>query len=290
MKVQTRDQYLSNGDDSGSLSYTYTTPVLALQWLPSPALNLYVSAGRGFESPTLGELAYRPDGAGGFNTELQPQSSWQLEVGAKWRDDALGLSLDAALFRADTDDELGVLTNAGGRSTFQNVGRTQRHGAELGARWQPQPQWRGLLALTWLDASYQDSFQTCAAVPCTRPEDRVTVPAGNLIAGTMAKSAFASLAWLPASHSELALELRYQGEMPVNDRNSDFSPGATLAALRASHGIPIGDGMLSLLARVDNVTNVAYAGAVIVNEANGRYFETAAGRTWLLAARWRMPF
>ena len=100
LKVETEDLYLANGDDSGSLDYGYNTPVLALQWMPSPALNLYVSAGKGFESPTLNELAYRPDGGTGFNTALQPQTSLQLELGAKWRDDALGLAVEAALFRA----------------------------------------------------------------------------------------------------------------------------------------------------------------------------------------------
>lgn len=72
-------------------------------------------------SPALNELAYRPDGGTGFNTSLQPQTSLQLELGAKWRDDAMVLAVEAALFRADTDDEIGVLTNAGARSTFQNV-------------------------------------------------------------------------------------------------------------------------------------------------------------------------
>ncbi|MGL6109836.1 MAG: TonB-dependent receptor family protein, partial [Rubrivivax sp.] len=290
LKIETQDQYLSNGDDSGSLDYGYNTPVVALQWLPTPALNLYFSAGKGFESPTLGELAYRPDGGTGFNTELQPQTSTQLEIGAKWRDDALGLALEGALFRADTDDEIGVLTNAGGRSTFQNVGSTRRSGAELAARWQPHPAWRAQLAMTYLDAVYQDSFLTCSAVPCTRPEDRVTVPAGNQIAGTMAKSGFASLAWRALESTELALEVRVQGAMPVNDRNSDYSSTATLTALRLSHSIVLGPGTLSLLARLDNLSNLAYAGAVIVNETNGRYFETAAGRTALISARWRMPF
>ena len=290
LRVQTRDHYIANGDDSGTLSYGYTTPVVALQWLPSPAWNLYVSAGQGFESPTLNELAYRPDGGTGFNTTLQPQTSLQVEVGAKWRDDALGLGLDLAVFRAHTDDEIGVLTNAGGRSTFQNVGSTRRSGAELGGRWQLHPQWRALLALTYLDAVYDDSFQTCAAVPCTRPQDRITVPAGNKIAGTMEKSAFASLAWRLLPQTELALELRYQGQMPVNDRNSDFSPSATVGALRLSHSVPLGPGTLSLLARLDNLTDKVYAGAVIVNEGNARYFETAAGRTALLAVRWQAPF
>jgi iron complex outermembrane receptor protein len=290
LRLRSDDQYTANGDDSGTLSYGYTTPVAALQWLPSPAWNLYVSAGRGFESPTLNELAYRPDGDTGFNTSLQPQTSLQLELGAKWRDDALGMAMEAALFRADTDDEIGVLTNAGGRSTFQNVGSTRRSGAELGLRWQPQADWRALLALTYLNAEYQDSFQTCIAVPCTGPQQRVTVPAGNKIAGTMQRSAFASLAWKPLPSTELGLELRYQGAMPVNDRNSDFSPSATLVALRLSQSFALGPGILSVLARLDNLTDKVYSGAVIVNETNGRYFETAAGRNALLALRWQAPF
>ena len=290
LNVTTKDEYLANGDDSGSLAYRYTTPVAALQWMPSPALNLYISAGKGFESPTLGELAYRPDGEPGLNAGLQPQTSAQVEIGAKWRDDAIGLALEAAIFRADTEDEIGVLTNASGRSTFQNVGRTRRSGAELGLRWQPNPAWRAQLALTYLDATYLDSFQTCLAVPCTKPADRATVPAGNRIAGTMEKSGFASLAWRAPDSTELAFEIRVQGAMPVNDRNSDFSSTAIVTALRTGHTFALGPGALSLLARVDNLTGLRYAGSVIVNDVNGRYFETASGRVWLLAAHWRMGF
>jgi iron complex outermembrane receptor protein len=31
---------------------------------------------------------------------------------------------------------------------------------------------------------------------------------------------------------------------------------------------------------VDNLTNRRYAGSVIVNEGNGRYYESASGRSW----------
>ena len=145
--------------------------------------------------------------------------------------------------------------------------------------------------MSWLDATYRDSFVTCAAVPCTRPHDRVTVPAGNRIAGTMAKSGFASLAWRAAdahrSGAGVALARRDAGQRP---QHATSPPAPHSSALRASHDIAIGPGTLSLLARLDNIGNVAYAGAVIVNEANGRYFETAAGRNALLALRWRMPF
>ena len=40
------------------------------------------------------------------------------------------------------------------------------------------------------------------------------------------------------------------------------------------------DWRFTQLVRLDNATNRRYAGSVIVNEANGRYFEPAPGRNW----------
>ena len=288
LSVDSTDQFLSNGDDSGRLQFSYTNPVAALQWKAAPQLNVYVSAGRGFESPTLGELAYRPDGQAGLNTALQAQTSRQLEVGAKWREPALGMSLDAAVFRADTSDEIGVQTNSGGRSTFQNVGRTRRNGVEIAAGWQATPTLRAQLALTWLEATYTDGFLTCAGVPCTAPT--VNVPAGNRIAGTAKKNAYAELAWRPLASTTLAVEVHGQGGVAVNDRNSDFAAGATTYALRGSYTFSMPVGQLELLARLDNVADRRYSGSVVVNDSNGRYFEPAAGRTALLSARWRVGF
>jgi iron complex outermembrane recepter protein len=283
LDVRTEDAFLANGNDSGTLGFSYTNPVAALQWRAAPGLNLYASAGRGFESPTLTELAYRPDGSAGFNTALAPQKSRQVELGAKWRGDAL--AIEGALFRADTRDEIGIATNAGGRSTFNNVGRTRREGVELTGRWQIAPTWRMLMTATWLDATYRDDFLACAGIPCTAPT--LPVPAGNRIAGTMRKSGFAELVWRVAPATELGAELRAQGSIAVNDVNSDATRGVWVGALRASHTVPVASGRLELLARLDNLSGRRYAGSVVVGDANGRFFEPAPGRTWLLGATWR---
>lgn len=287
LEIESDDRYIvpgSNPDDSGQRRFSYRNPVMALQWRATPALNLYLSAGRGFEAPTLGELAYRSDGLGGFNTVLQAQTSRQGELGAKWRP-GKSLSLDLALFEARSADEIAVASNSGGRSSYRNAGRTRRRGAELELHWQPTPTWRGQLAATWLDARYRDSFSVCTAAPCSTPN--VAVPAGRHIAGTQGRSAYAEWAWLPQVGSELALELRGQGRVPVNDANSDFAAGFSLLALRAGHSITLGGGQLRLLARLENIADRRAVGSVIVNEANGRFFEPAPGRSWLLSARWQ---
>ncbi|WP_428425464.1 TonB-dependent receptor family protein [Methylibium sp.] len=294
---KTEDHYISgiNGDDSSTLKFSYTNPVAALQWRGLPGWNFYASAGEGFESPTLGDLAYKPDNTGGFNTALRPQTSRQLELGAKWRDDERGLTADLAVFEARTDDEIGVATNAGGRSTFQNVGSTTRRGAELGAGWSIDPHWRTALALTWLSATYDDNFTTCTAAPCNaaNPQNQAVVPAGNRIAGTSPRSAFAELAWRPlgTASTELAAELRAQDRVAVNDRNTDFAGSWATWALRATQSWKLAEGSrIDALIRVDNLFDRDYAGSVIVNDGNGRYFEPGMPRNWLLSVKWRQAF
>lgn len=298
VKFDAEDRYIVgiNGDDSGSLKFSYTNPVAALQWRVTPTLNVYASAGRGFESPTFGELAYKPDNTSGFNTALKAQISRQVELGAKWRDDALGVAIDAAVFEARTADEISVATNSGGRSSFQNVGRTTRSGFELGSAWRFNPDWRAVFSFTWLSARYNDSFLTCASTPPCGPAfagSQATVPAGNRIAGTSPHSAYAELAWKPlgARGPEVAGELRLQDNVAVNDRNTDFAGGWSTLALRATQRWDLGGGSaIDALLRVDNVFDRSYAGSVIVNEGNARFFEPGAPRSWLLGVKWRQAF
>ncbi len=287
VNLSARDRFLSNGNDSGDLSYRYTNPVLGLRWQPAAGVNLHVSAGRGFESPTLGELAYRADGTGGFNTALRAQTSSQLEAGLKWR--LPGADIDVAVFEAQTDNEIGVATNAGGRSAFQNVGRTLRRGIESGLTWRLDRQWQARLAATVLQATYEDRFLTCDGIPCNSPT--AVVAAGNRIAGTPPHWAYAELRRADARWGDVALEWRAVGAVAVNDRNTDRAAAYQLLAARWSRTWALDDGWrLESLLRVDNLMDRVHAASVIVNDANGRFFEPGTPRSLLLSLRMRKAF
>ena len=91
---------------------------------------------------------------------------------------------------------------------------------------------------------------------------------------------------LGPGHGELAAEVRGSGRTAVNDANSDFAGGYAVAAVRFSHVLVNRDGTrVDVLLRVDNLFDRRYAGSVIVNDANGRFFETGAPRAFLLALR-----
>ena len=268
VELSSRDAFLTNGDDSGRVDYDYTTPVAALRWRAGTGLNLYASFGRGHESPTLGEVAYRADGSGGFNDELKAQKSRQIELGAKWRSD--GLALDLAVFEARTRDELGVVASQFGRSSFGNVGRTLRRGVEAALDWRPAPAWRTQLVASTLDATYRNDFLDCDGTPCG---------AGNRIAGAPRGSAWAELAWADARWGEFGVEWRAVGRAPVDDRNTDAADGYATAALRWSKRYPLGaGGAMEWLLRVDNLFDRHHAASMIVNDGNRRFFEPGAPR------------
>ena len=194
------------------------------------------------------------------------------------------------MFRIDTEQETGVATNAGGRSSFRNVGRTERWGAEFGAGWRVLPGLRAQMAVTLLHARYADDFRTCTGIPCTLTAaiNTTTVPAGNRIAGTQPASAYAELAWTTpwSPDAEAAIEWRAQGRTVVNDTNTDHAAGHGLFNLRYSHRWPVDAAAdLQLLARLDNVAGRRVVGSVIVNESNGRYFETGTPRALMVGAK-----
>jgi iron complex outermembrane receptor protein len=272
-----RDHYIvgANGDDSGSARYTETLPVASLRYQATRDLALYGSVGRGFETPTLNELSYRPDGRGGLNFALQPAVNDSVEVGAKAR--LSGGLLTAALFKTRTSDEIVTATNVGGRATFRNAGRTTRDGFELAWQHESENHWRTQLAYTWLDARYSDTF--CATVPCTAAG---LVPSGNRIPGIAPQAFFASYGWVPLQGWRAGTEMRALSSIEANDRNTVSVPGYAVFALFAGYVMQWQRWDLNAFARIDNLFDRQYIGSVIVNEGNARYYEPAPGRNWTI--------
>ena len=267
VKFASADHYIvgTNPNDSGATSFAATLPVIGVLFALSPELRLYATAGRGFETPTLNELAYRPGGATGLNFTLQSARSTSVEAGMKARVANLG-EFTAAVFETRTHNEIVTQTNLGGRATFQNAGATRRTGIELGGSAALAGDLRAQAAATWLDARYSEGFGTVAA--------------DNKIPGIAAQSVFAGLTWAPPQGLRGGVEGRYLSKVYVNDANADTASGYFIASANVGYGMRLGTWELGGFARVDNLFHRQYIGSVIVNEGNSRFFEPAPGRTW----------
>ena len=119
-----------DGADS-EVRYSAVNPVAGVTFRATSAINIYGAYGKGFETPTLNDLAYRSvDGSlPGLNLGLKPARSDNYEAGIKAGNDTVRANL--AAFYIKTTDELAVLQNSAGRTVDQNIGETTRRGLEL---------------------------------------------------------------------------------------------------------------------------------------------------------------
>ncbi|MES2316820.1 MAG: TonB-dependent receptor [Pseudomonadota bacterium] len=270
LKVAVDDRYATNGNDSGSVGYRNTTPLAGVLYKVSPVLNLYASAARGFEAPTLNELFYSGTGAG-FNFKLQPAVSNHIEAGVKTYLGS-GTRINAALFQVKTRDELVVDMASGGRTSYRNASKTLRQGAELSVDSSFGNGLSALLAMTVLDATYRQGFGV--------------VTAGSRLPGVPKANLFGELAWKNSADTlGAALETVASSKVYAEDANLEIpAPGYGLVNARIQAKQAFGGWRLKEFARLNNLAGKQYVGSVIVADANKRFYEAAPGRNWMLGA------
>ncbi|MDX4939696.1 TonB-dependent receptor PqqU [Klebsiella pneumoniae] len=262
------DYYVTpgNGDDSGDASYHKWLPAGSLKYALTDAWNVYLSAGRGFETPTINELSYRSDNQSGLNFGLKPSTNDTVEIGSKTR---IGNGLfTAALFQTNTDNEIVVDSSSGGRTSYKNAGKTRRQGMELGLDQQFGESWRLKAAWTWLDATYRTNV--CDDASCN----------GNRIPGIARNMGYASFGYQPEQGWYAGSDIRYMSDIMANDENTAKAPSWTVVGLTTGYKWSYGRMDMDLFGRIDNLFDREYVGSVIVNESNGRYYEPAPGRNY----------
>jgi iron complex outermembrane recepter protein len=284
-------------DDADSrLHYGAVNPVAGVTYRASSAVNVYASYGKGFETPTLNDLAYRSINGSlpGLNTSLKPARSNNYEVGVKAGTDRV--RADLAAFYIKTVDELAVLQNSSGRTVDQNIGETTRRGLELALDGNWAGGFSARVAYTYIRAVVAQSYYTCVAAPCNplpalgggapvNPADPLPatyryVAAGRYLPAVPMNSLYTGLTWSYAPLGFSAtMEVESRARIYADDANSSAAPSYWLSNLRAGFEQDSKRWHLSEYARVDNLANRAYIGSVIVNETNSRFFEPAPGRT-----------
>nr|WP_241825892.1 TonB-dependent receptor PqqU [Izhakiella australiensis] len=270
VNFDSNDDYIvaGNGDDSYSSSFHQWLPAGSLKYAVSDGWNLYASAGRGVETPTLNERSY--SSSGGNNFGLKPSTSNTYELGSKTR---IGFGLlSAALFETDSQNEIVSDGSSDGRTSYKNAGKTRRRGLEVGFDQQFAWDWRLKMAWTLLDARYRSNV--CSDGDCN----------GNRIPGIARNMGYVALGYQPESGWYAGADLRYMSNIAADDQNSVSAPSYTTVGLNSGYKFRRGNWLLDVFGRVDNLFDRNYIGSVIVNESNGRYYESAPGRNYGLGA------
>jgi iron complex outermembrane recepter protein len=143
------------------------------------------------------------------------------------------------------------------------------------------------VSYTHLQASFRTPFLTCVSTGCAAPD--TPVPAGTRIPGAPRSTGYAALKYGGDRGWQGGLDVQTMGATSVNDLGTESAPGYALFGLSGGYVFDQGPWRVNTFARVDNLADRHVIGSVIVNDGNGRYYEPAPGRSFLVGVdlTWR---
>lgn len=264
------DRLLSDGaDDSGERALGALSPSLGVVWEAAPRVELFGSLATSFETPTTTELANRPQGAGGFNPDLEPTRAVTVEAGVRARVGATW-SLEGTLFRTDLRDEMVPfeVPTSPGRTFYRNAGESSHQGWELTAEGRPVPHVLLRAAYTRVDARFEAYAVGASDF------------AGNRIPG-LAPHRLDGRAVAEARFGYAEVRAVWQDEIPVDDAGTEASPSSLVADVRVgAHRLGWGRLGAAPFFAVTNVLARRYNASVVVNAFGGRFYEPGPGRAF----------
>lgn len=119
----------TNPTVTGGETLTEWIPSLGATWTVAEGTTLFAGAHRGFAPPTTADLV---DESTGASRELEPEESWNYELGIRARP-LTGVAVEATAFINDFERQIAVGSIAAG-STPLATGQTRYEGFELQAR------------------------------------------------------------------------------------------------------------------------------------------------------------
>jgi len=277
---ETKDYFLSNGDQSDSRTYTPVNPKIGFIYsLGSGTAQIFGNASRSYEPPLLLELNSLT--VPGY-IDLDGQSAWQYELGGRGR--RLGFNWDVSLYDIELRNEIlniNVEPFPGATftvPTYRNAPKTRHTGAELGVGYQ-------LPGAVFVHGDVGDhlSLRTSYTIARYKYIDDPSY-SGNDIPGAPGQvldaevkytnplgfSIAPSVEWIPQSYF-------------LDSQNTVKNDGWTNISLRADWTASNG---MTLFVAGQNLTNNRFSQSVQVDNAAGKYFEPADSRSFYAGLRW----
>ncbi|HBP86670.1 MAG TPA: hypothetical protein DD706_03115 [Nitrospiraceae bacterium] len=272
------------------------TPKAGFVYRTTPTSQIYGNVSRGYEPPINLELtsSVNPDGSTPTSAflNLDAQRAWQFEIGTRGTTADQRMSWDLTFFDLEMQKEI-IASNINNQGTFQNARGTRHMGIEAGGAIVVA---HGLLApgpknnsdtvtvrsaYTWSYFKFTDDVKGGGV---GGPEELVAKD-GNRVPG--------------APEHFLTGEIRYDHPVGfwiapnfewsmagfyVDSLNTAKNPAYFIVNLRAGYNY---NKSLSFFAEGRNLTDQTYAGAVVVNDSQGRFFNPGQGISGFAGAEWR---
>ena len=251
----------ANPEDSGARHYREDAYALGADYSLTDDWTLFASSGRGYETPTLTEMAYKTN-ATGLNTELEAAVNHQRQWGIRYQNELHEFSLTR--FLIETDNEIVVDQSLNGRTSYRNAAETSRDGVELSLRYSLSEQISLHLSAQEIDAQFSAGDLQ-----------------GKQLPGVARRQYQMGVRWRPFTNDFLLVGFQGQGRSRIftADDNQIHAPGFTTFDFTLQGIYPLSAKTdLEWWAKLANITDENYVGSVVVNQSNGRAFEPGLGR------------
>ncbi len=261
------DRYMPDGDDSGTLDFSETSPSLSVNY-KTPRGVLFASYSSSFETPTTTELA-NPDASGGFNGSLNAQVADSFELGYKHA--AGDVYYELAVFTIDLEDELVPFELAAfpGRTFYSNAGASRRDGAEAALSWESESGLRVDASYTWSDFRFDRFF-----------DENNNDFSGKRLPGLPRQFAYLGVSYNSDDGFSATLESVFSGDLYADNANAAEVFDYTVVNFRLSHEITHGRWRIRPYGGVNNLLDESYNNNIRINAFGGRYFEPAPERNF----------
>ena len=274
------DNFLSDGDQSGSRTLSEWSGTLGAVYHFRKSLHGYTNLATAFETPTTTELANDPSGGSGFNQNLDSQQTVSYEVGLKGKNEKR-MDYDLAVFISQTWNELipFEIVASPGRTFYKNAGQSRRIGVEAAIGYRP---------VEWIDTGLSYTFSDFRF---TRFDDNGSNLAGNFIPGMPEQRVVANIRVDPSIDWFAKGEIQYVSSFFVNNENTANNPSYITNRFSVGRKKKVGDSQLSIFMGVENIFDQSYNANTRINATSGRYFEPGqpltvfGGITWFYPAR-----
>ncbi len=268
------------------------TPKLAFNYKFNPTLALYGSIGYSFDVPAGNELNNFPtssdNGAGLINPDLQPQKSFNVEIGLKGKAMFPGLLLfsennfDLTLFSSVIRDEI-IPFEVFGSVYYRNSAKTWRRGVEFGSESRLIDNFKFKTSYAFSYFKYTEYSALSIKPDLSLNEENYS---GNFVPSVPKHNLNLALIYERPIfiNTDIFTKVSYQyvSGMYVNDKNSEKTNSYNLMNFVIGVDQRFGKFNLLLSTGVNNIFDKKYAGFININSTGGRFYELGEPRMYFI--------
>ena len=259
------DNFISNGDDSGSIKLYAWSNEIGLSYQILDKSYLFVNLSESYETPTLSELSANPIG-GGFNDLLSVQKAKNFDFGLKFKSESTHFSIVGFIVNTKNDLVPYELEEFPGRIFYQNAGKTLRKGVEIDFNYRLNKNFSTNITYNYTNFKYDEYLSGELNLK------------GNYLPGIPTRFGNIELEYKNSKNLSIIYSRNYRGVLYANNENTEKISSIWRDDISLSIPLKVGKYNFDFFLGCSNIFDELFPDNIRINAFGKRYYEAAPGR------------